>query len=223
MKLKFRAEKKDIIAFAIISVFILYLICVCILNFSFFINEGTPWGLNPFPAFTPRYIGTTLLLWIVSIGFLFASTSSYFFTREKGFGLTTEKKEDGYARWAKEGEIKKAKGVVRVPYVDKESKAGGTALVYDKEAAYVDNGESHTLVIGATGSGKTQGIINPTVQMLIKARESMIISDPKGEIYEYNSGIMRELGYQIIILNFRDPQKGNCWNPYHLPYKYQKE
>lgn len=123
----------------------------------------------------------------------------------------------------KRGRNKKAKGVVRVPYVEKESKAGGTPLVYDKEAAYVDNGESHTLVIGATGSGKTQGIINPTVQMLIKGRESMIISDPKGEIYHDNSGIMRELGYQIIILNFRDAQKGNCWNPYHLPYKYQKE
>lgn len=223
MKLKFRAEKKDVIAFAVISVFMLYLVCLCVLNFSFIINEGTPWGLNPFLAFTPKYIGVTIMLWIASIAFLFASTSSYFFTREKGFGYTSEKKEDGYARWAKEGEIKKAKGVVRVPYVEKESKAGGTPLVYDKEAAYVDNGESHTLVIGATGSGKTQGIINPTVQMLIKGRESMIISDPKGEIYHDNSGIMRELGYQIIILNFRDPQKGNCWNPYHLPYKYQKE
>ena len=223
MKLKFRAEKKDVIAFAVISVFMLYLVCLCVLNFSFIINEGTPWGLNPFLAFTPKYIGVTIMLWIASIAFLFASTSSYFFTREKGFGYTSEKKEDGYSRWAKEGEIKKAKGVVRVPYVEKESKAGGTPLVYDKEAAYVDNGESHTLVIGATGSGKTQGIINPTVQMLIKGRESMIISDPKGEIYHDNSGIMRELGYQIIILNFRDPQKGNCWNPYHLPYKYQKE
>lgn len=223
MKLKFRAEKKDVIAFAVISVFMLYLVCLCVLNFSFIINEGTPWGLNPFLAFTPKYIGVTIMLWIASIAFLFASTSSYFFTREKGFGYTSEKKEDGYARWAKEGEIKKAKGVVRVPYVEKEAKAGGTPLVYDKEAAYVDNGESHTLVIGATGSGKTQGIINPTVQMLIKGRESMIISDPKGEIYHDNSGIMRELGYQIIILNFRDPQKGNCWNPYHLPYKYQKE
>ena len=223
MKLKFRAEKKDVIAFAVVSLFILYLICICVLNFSFFINEGTPWGLNPFPAFGSKYIGVTLMFWIASIGFLLASTGSYFFTREKGFGLTTEKKEDGYARWAKEKEIRTAKGVVRVPFVEKKATAGGTALSYDKEAAYVDNGESHTLVIGATGSGKTQGIINPTVQMLIKARESMIISDPKGEIYEDNSGIMRELGYQIIILNFRDPQKGNCWNPYHLPYKYQKE
>ena len=48
MKLKFRAEKKDVIAFAVISVFMLYLVCLCVLNFSFIINEGTPWGLNPF-------------------------------------------------------------------------------------------------------------------------------------------------------------------------------
>ena len=187
MKLKFRAEKKDVIAFAVVSIFILYLICVCVLNFSSLIDEGTPWGLNPFYAFTSRYIGVTMILWIATIGFLFGTTSSYFFTREKGFGYTSEKKEDGYARWAKDKEIKSAKGVVRVPYVEKEAKAGGTPLVYDKEAAYVDNGESHTLVIGATGSGKTQGIINPTVQMLIKGRESMIISDPKGEIYNDNS------------------------------------
>ena len=119
MKLKFRAEKKDVIAFAVVSLFILYLICICVLNFSFFINEGTPWGLNPFPALGPKYIGVTLMLWIVSIGFLFGSTSSYFFTREKGFGYTSEKKEDGYARWAKDKEIKSAKGVVRVPFVDK--------------------------------------------------------------------------------------------------------
>ena len=223
MKLKFRAEKKDVIAFACVAGFMLYLVAICVLNVSFIVQEGTPWGLNPILAFTPKYIVTTLVLWFVSIAFLFSSTSSYFFTREKGFGYTSDPKEDGYARWAKDKEIKKAKGVVRVPYIEKEAKAGGTPLVYDKEAAYVDNGESHTLVIGATGSGKTQGIINPTVQMLIKGRESMIISDPKGEIYHDNSGIMRELGYQIIILNFRDPQKGNCWNPYHLPYKYQKE
>lgn len=223
MKLKFRAEKKDVIAFACIAVFMLYLVAICVLNISFIVQEGTPWGLNPILAFSPKYIVTTLVFWFVAIAFLFASNTSYFFTREKGFGFTSEKKEDGYSRWAKENEIKKAKGVERVPFIDKESKFGGVPLVYDKDAAYVDNGESHTLVLGATGSGKTAGIINPTMKMLMKARESMVISDPKGEIYEDNSGLLRELGYEIIILNFRDPQKGNCWNPYHLPYKYQKE
>lgn len=223
MKLKFRAEKKDVIAFACVALFMLYLVAVCVLNITSILQEGTPWGLNPIPAFFPQYIVSTLVFWFVSVAFLFTTTSSYFFTREKGFGYTSEKKEDGYSRWAKEGEIKKAKGVERVPFIDKESKFGGVPLVYDKEAAYVDNGESHTLVLGATGSGKTAGVINPTMKMLMKARESIIVSDPKGEIFEDNSGLLRELGYDIIILNFRDPQKGNCWNPYHLPYKFQKE
>ena len=223
MKLKFRAEKKDVIAFAVICGFLLYLVAVLLLNFLSIRDDGVVWGLNPIPAFFPGNIISTLVLWLATVGILFGSTSSYFFTREKGFGYTSEKKEDGYSRWAKEDEIKKAKGVERVPYLEKESKFGGVPLVYDKEAAYVDNGESHTMVVGATGSGKTAGIINPTMKMLMKARESIIISDPKGEIYEKNSGLLRELGYEIIILNFRDPQKGNCWNPYHLPYKFQKE
>lgn len=223
MKLYFRAEKKDIVAFAVIALFLLYLVAVIMLNIQTIITDGVPWGLNPIPAFFPSRILSTLMFWFVLVAFLFTTTSDYFFTREKGFGYSAEKKEDGYSRWAKDDEIKKAKSVERVPFSDKKSKYGGVPLVYDKDAAFVDNGESHTLVLGATGSGKTAGIINPTMKMLMKARESIIISDPKGEIYEQNSGLLRDLGYEIIILNFRDPQKGNCWNPYHLPYKFQKE
>ncbi|MBQ9024210.1 MAG: type IV secretory system conjugative DNA transfer family protein [Bacilli bacterium] len=223
MKLYFRAEKKDVIAFAVVCGFMLYLVAVLLLNFQSILNDGVPHGLNPIQAFFPSNIGKTFIFWLISVGFLFGSTSSYFFSREKGFGFTSEKKEDGYSRWAKADEIKNAAKVEKVPYVDKQSKYGGVPLVYDKDSAFVDNGESHTMVVGATGSGKTAGIINPTMKMLMKARESIIVSDPKGEIYEDNSGLLRELGYEIIVLNFRDPQKGNCWNPYHLPYKFQKE
>ncbi len=223
MKLKFRAEKKDLIAFGVICGFMLYLVAVLLLNFQSIIGEGIPWGLNPFPAFFPSNIISTLVFWFISVGFLFASTSSYFFTREKGVGLTTEKKEDGYSRWAKDIDIIKSEKVVKVPYTGDKADAGGVPLIYGKDGIYVDNSEYHTLVLGATGSGKTQAIVNPTVKLLAKHRESMIISDPKGEIYEKNSGLLRQLGYDIIILNFRDPQKGNCWNPFHLPYKFQKE
>ena len=223
MKLYFRAEKKDVIAFAIVCVFILYLVSVLVLNFKSLINDGVPWGLNPFPAFFPDTILTTLLFWVVSVGFLFGSTSSYFFSREKGFGYTNEKKEDGYSRWAKNNDIINSKDVKLVPYAEKESKYGGVPLIYEKDGVYVDDSEFHTMVVGATGSGKTQTIVNPTVKMLMKSKESMIISDPKGEIYEDNYDLLKSQGYEIIVLNFRDPQKGSCWNPYHLPYKFQKE
>ena len=50
----------------------------------------------------------------------------------------------------------------------------------------------------------------------------MIVTDPKGEIYEKTSVMLRKKGYQILLLNFRDPQNGNAWNPMSLPYKMYK-
>ena len=61
------------------------------------------------------------------------------------------------------------------------------------------------------------------VQSLAKKGESMIITDPKGEIYENTGNMLKERGYNIIILNFRSPQQGNGWNPMALPYKLYKE
>ena len=49
---------------------------------------------------------------------------------------------------------------------------------------WIDNSEYHNLIIGSTGAGKTQVVVNPLVKILAKAGESMIITDPKGEIYE---------------------------------------
>ena len=50
----------------------------------------------------------------------------------------------------------------------------------------------------------------------------MIMTDPKGELYEKTGEMLRERGYNIIVLNFRDPQKGNAWNPMNLPYQLHK-
>ncbi len=222
MKLKFRAEKKDVLAFVIVAVFVLFVVAFCVANVLSIINDGTPVGLNIFKYFYGDTIAVTLIIWIAIVGAVFGSTSSYFFEREKGFGFTDVPKENGYSRWAKDKEIMTAKEVVKVPFIDKVAEVGGTPIVYDKENAYIDNSNLHTLVIGATGSGKTAGIINPTMKHLIKAKESIIITDPKGEIYEDNYSLLKQAGYQIIVLNFREPQKGSCWNPYNLPYKYHQ-
>ena len=79
------------------------------------------------------------------------------------------------------------------------------------------------MIIGATGSGKTQCVVFPMIKVLAKAGESMILTDPKGELYEQTSELLRAKGYNIIILNFRDPQKGNAWNPMTLPYRLYQE
>ena len=232
MKLKFRAEHKDIVAFLWACLLLLVVVALCVRNLYHVTDDGIStttetlgWTFNFIPAFFPPYLGYTILFWIVAVVALTASVSSHFFTMEKGFGIVQGKKEDGFGRFAKEDEYKNSKDVEPIELTAKESTVAGFPLVYDKKKnlVYVDNGEAHSLVIGATGSGKTQMVINPLVNILSKKGESMVITDPKGEIYEKNGEMLKDLGYDVIVVNFRDPQNGSCWNPYTLPYKYYKE
>ena len=196
------------------------------MNFTTFGAEGKLWGLNPFPAFGPKFIGITLMLFVIAMIMIFSSVSSYIFEKEKGRpGLDVrDKEEKGYARWAKDKEIKTDRDVEVVTTTDEKTNAAGVPLAIDmkKNQIWVDNGEYHTLVIGSSGSGKSRCIVKPLVNLLAKKGESMIITDPKGELYTSAANRLKELGYNVIVLNFRDPSHGNAWNPLTLPYQYQK-
>ena len=100
MKFKFRADAEDVIIFVCFAIFLLYVVCIGVLNLHSFATEGYLCGLNPFPAFLPQYIAATLTFYFLALGGLLISVSSYFFEREKGFGFTTEKKDiqDGLKR-----------------------------------------------------------------------------------------------------------------------------
>ena len=99
---------------------------------------------------------------------------------------------------------------------------GGVPLAYDDERnrLAIDASDTHTLVWGSTGSLKTRCVIEPTVRILGKAGESMIINDPKAEIHNRCAGELREDGYRVIVINIRDPEYGNSWNPLAIPYRF---
>ena len=218
MKLKFRADAKDFGIFALFCVVLLFLVAIAVLNLSSFASDGTFAGFNPLPAFQGEYLLPTLVGFFVILVIIAMSVSSHFFEREKGFGVTTHaKKEKGYSRWATDKEMKEALKLVHP--TDESSQYAGIPLINDGKEIWVDDGEFHNLIIGSTGSGKTEMLVQPMVQILAKKGESMIVTDPKGEIYEKNANMLREKGYNVILLNFRDPQKGNAWNPLTLPYQ----
>ncbi len=222
MKLKLRADAQDLLIFFVFAIFLLYVVALGVLNFPELASSGHFYGLNPFPAFESDKIVATLVFYIIFLAAIIMSVSSYFFEFDKGVGISTDKKDKGYSRWAKDKEIKFDEGMAKVDPHAETSNAGGVPLILKKDEVWVDNKEYHTLVIGATGSGKTQTVILPTVKILAKAGESMIITDPKGEIYEKTGNMLRAKGYNILLLNFRDPQKGNSWNPMSLPYELYK-
>ena len=84
---------------------------------------------------------------------------------------------------------------------------------------------AHTLVIGTTGSGKTTTFINPTVQILAntKGKPSMLISDPKGELYALHAKSLIKRGYDVKVLDLRNPYCSIRWNPLEKPYEMYQE
>ena len=223
MKFKFVATTRDIVIFAIFAIFLLYVVALGVLNIPQLASQGTFYGLNPLEAFSPTYIYYTLIFYLIALGGLIMSVNSYFFEFEDGVGVNIgEKTSGGYSRWAKAKEIKTDKDVERVEAAALKSDFAGVPLISNGHELWVDNGEFHTLVIGATGSGKTQDTILPSIKILAKKGESVVVTDPKGEIYEKAGGLLKKNGYNIILLNFRNPQNGNTWNPLELPYRLYK-
>jgi len=84
---------------------------------------------------------------------------------------------------------------------------------------------THTLIIGTTGSGKTTSYISPSVEIMseTKNKPSLIISDPKGELYMLHAKSLEKKGYTIKILDLRNPFNSIKWNPLERPYRlYQR-
>ena len=125
-----------------------------------------------------------------------------------------------YARWATKEEI--LEHTTKIKKEDNIKKSGIT-MMYDDEYLYVNDTEAHNIVIGGTGSGKTQTTIMPQIYLSIKAGESFIVNDHAGELFDTFSGMAKENGYKVKVINFRDMSIGNNYNPLYVPYNLYKK
>lgn len=89
----------------------------------------------------------------------------------------------------------------------------GIPMMYDEENLYIDTREAHTLVIGSTGSGKTQSTLLPQLRLAIRAGESFVLNDVKSEMYDMVKDDLEKEGYNKIIIDLEKPNNGNKYNP----------
>ena len=71
---------------------------------------------------------------------------------------------------------------------------------------------NNLLCIGAPGSGKTRGFIIPFLLGCADRRESVFITDPKGELFEKLSPYFAERGHYVKAVNFLDMEHSDGWN-----------
>ncbi len=118
------------------------------------------------------------------------------------------KNEHGSAKFA---DIKEIKNTFIKEKIENPNSVG-FPVWYEKKNnkfkyVYFDELSAHFLITGATGSGKSVGVVIPECIFFATSKEkhSVVITDPKGEIFEKTGSIFNENGYEVITLDFRNP------------------
>lgn len=78
---------------------------------------------------------------------------------------------------------------------------------------YLAPPESHTVAFGITGSGKTTSLNYCSLDALVAGGASVVVTDPKGELYDATGPTLREKGVEVRIIDFRNPERSECINP----------
>lgn len=146
--------------------------------------------------------------------------------RIQGLPLASEARDKGVHRWAAPSDL----AHVAEFGPPKPSKWGGGIIIGSIENQYVRvipekaGLACHVATFGASGAGKTFGFIFPNIVTGAYSGESMIIADPKGELLrgkynkkgEYEPGLgkwLAERGYDVCVINFKNPAYSMRWNP----------
>ena len=154
--------------------------------------------------------------------------------------------QHGSARWATRGEIKKVyKHIPFTPDKWREQARNGEKPTYrltnrkksieeelpqgiivgckggkKNTTAMVDTGDVHALMIGAAGVGKTAYWLYPCIEYACASGMSFLSTDTKGDVMRNYGGVAKEYGYNVSVIDLRNPTKSNGNNLLNLVNKY---
>lgn len=119
----------------------------------------------------------------------------------------------GTARWMNEAEAKKVYEVGPVENVT------GTILgqfTQDGEEVialpFEPTGNRNLILIGPPGSGKSFGYVRTAVFQSIVRGESVVVTDPKGEIHNDMRKLLESRGYKVKVFNLINLDLSNAWD-----------
>lgn len=136
----------------------------------------------------------------------------------------------GTARFLTKAEIKKT--YTKIPF-DVENwrkgknlpKVQGTVVGCRTEGkrtyALIDEGDVHTLMVGAAGVGKTAFFLYPNIELSLASGMSFLNTDCKGDVVRnYGTIAKKYYGYNVSVIDLRNPTRSDENNMLHLVNKY---
>ena len=138
--------------------------------------------------------------------------------------------QHGTARWATKAEIKRT--FIPLPFEPEMWRKGqnlptvqgtvvGCRTHSKRTVALVDDGDVHTLMIGAAGVGKTAYFLYPNIELACASGMSFISTDTKGDVARnYGTIASQYYGYNVSVLDLRNPTRSDENNILHLVNKY---
>ena len=194
-------------------------------NYQIWMDSGGMWGgaqiaspdWNPFICFVKAFTwnglkGMALLLAVIAGIYLYVKFHDKFTGEVRDpRGFTISKTGTyGTAEWMSEKEMKE------VLELTTPSKAEGNILgEYKGQLVCLPKDtrlNRHTAIFGASGTMKSRAVIRNALFQSIKRGESVIISDPKSEMYNDTSQLFRNNGYEVKVFNLVDPMHSDTWN-----------
>ncbi|MDR3278315.1 MAG: type IV secretory system conjugative DNA transfer family protein [Oscillospiraceae bacterium] len=141
--------------------------------------------------------------------------------------------QHGTAHWASKREIHQT--YAHLPFTPKLWRAGanlpntqgivvGCAGAKKRLFALADTGDVHALMIGAAGVGKTAYFMIPNLEFACASGMSFLCSDTKGDLYrQYAPVACEKYGYDVSVLDLRNPARSDGFNMLHLVNRYMDE
>jgi type IV secretory pathway TraG/TraD family ATPase VirD4 len=102
---------------------------------------------------------------------------------------------------------------------------GNKGLLIDGKGKRLTLEESfkHLLVVAPTGTGKTSKFVIPNVLALAQDENSIIVTDPSGEIFAQTSGYLQSKGFKVLKFDPTDPERSIYFNPLRYIFSYADE
>ena len=142
------------------------------------------------------------------------------FTPDRWRKQAAKGKTPTVAKVVKKGLFRKRKHKEEVPEAVPQGIVVGCKGGKNNTIAMVDTGDVHALMIGAAGVGKTAYWLYPCIEYACASGMSFLSTDTKGDVMRNYGNIAKLYGYNVSVIDLRNPTRSNGNNLLHLVNKY---